>query len=177
MEMTSHLVDFLPFEVADYLESRAFAASSMLVTGPAGSGKSPLLTALANATGDHLMLAGLSDLRATLPCLYDHGRALSLHVPRILEMPGTDLVHVLTRQSVHVAIADDPSDQTWSVLSDLVTAGISVWASTTATRRIPADLVLQLDRSSGLVGSIHDGQRRLIYQAGHTGTAVFNPGA
>ena len=37
-EMKAHLVDFLPFEVADYLESKAFAASSMLVIGPAGSG-------------------------------------------------------------------------------------------------------------------------------------------
>jgi hypothetical protein len=41
-EMKAHLVDFLPFEVADYLEGKAFAASSMLVIGPAGSGKSPL---------------------------------------------------------------------------------------------------------------------------------------
>lgn len=134
--MKTHLVDFLPFEVAEYLESKAFAATSMLVVGPAGSGKSPLLTALANATGDHLQLAGLSDLRATLPCLYDHDRAFSLHVPRYLEAPDSDLAHLLARQAVQVAIADDPSDETWSVLSDLIHAGISIWASTTA---VPPD--------------------------------------
>lgn len=173
--MNAHLVDFLPFEVADYVESQAFVGTSVLVVGPPGSGKSRLLTALVAATGIHLRLAGLSDLRGALPCLDGHGRSLSLHVPSCLRSPDANLPHLLNRQAVQVAIADDPSDQTWFVLADLIDSGISVWASTTAARQIPAGLVVQFHHSSGSVSSIYDGRQRLIYQAGPPGCAVFNP--
>lgn len=139
------LIDFLPAEAAFWLEERIHRGTDIEIEGPAGSGRTSLLAALAHVVADRGGIAGLSETTEPMACLAEVSHKLELRMPALRER-GADgeLAHLLNRQTVKIAVVDEPSSETEAMLRDVHLSGIRVWAAGARDLGFDADLRIRL---------------------------------